>query len=273
MGMYGSDDVDEEEDETIIVASRQLDMMRKFGPVLTSFGMFYAENYLNKSKYRKANLAGHAWVMRNLEVPQDCYDMFRMSRPLFERLHNLLVSSYGLKSTSKMDSVEALEMFLWTIGAPQSFVQVKNRFERSKGKISRKFNEVLQSIYLLSKDLVKPRDPNFTTIHPRLLDDRFEPHFNNCIGAIDGTHIPVVVPASKVVQHVGRNKYPTQNGLAICDFDMRFALIVAGWPGSAHDMRVFNDALRKYAAIFPHPPPGNFSYPFNSLVELASIIK
>ncbi|EEE58803.1 hypothetical protein OsJ_10354 [Oryza sativa Japonica Group] len=41
MGMYGSDDVDEEEDETIIVASRQLDMMRKFGPVLTSFGKFY----------------------------------------------------------------------------------------------------------------------------------------------------------------------------------------------------------------------------------------
>uniref|UniRef100_J3LD71 Myb/SANT-like domain-containing protein n=1 Tax=Oryza brachyantha TaxID=4533 RepID=J3LD71_ORYBR len=229
MSMYGSDD--EDEDETVVVARGQLDMVRKIGPVLTTFGMFYAETYLNKSK---------------------------MSRPLFERLHNLLVSSYELKSSYKMDSVEALGMFLWPIGAPQSFVQVKNRFERSKETIDRKFKEVLQSVYLLSKDLVKLRDPNFTTIHPRLLGDRFEPHFNTCIGAIDGTHIPVVVPASNLVQHVGRNKYPTQNVLAICDFDMRFTFIVLGWPGLAHDMRVFNDALRKYAAIFPYPPPGKF---------------
>lgn len=268
--MYASDD--EDEDETFVVASRQLDMMRKVGPVLTAFGMLYAETYLNKSKYREVTLAGYDWVMRNLNFPQDCYDMFRMSRPLFERLHNLLVTSYGLKSTSKMDSIEALGMFLWTIGAPQSFVQVKNRFERSKGTISVKFEEVLQSVYLLSKDLVKPRDPHFTTIHPRLLGDRFQPHFNNCIGAIDGTHIRVVVPASKVVQHVGRNKFPTQNVLAVCDFDMRFTFIVAGWPGSAHDMRVFNDALCKYAAIFPHPPPGNFTYIF-SLFLLVSVLK
>lgn len=135
--MYASDD--EDEDETFVVASRQLDMMRKVGPVLTAFGMLYAETYLNKSKYREATLAGYDWVMRNLNFPQNCYDMFRMSRPLFERLHNLLVTSYGLKSTSKMDSIEALGMFLWTIGAPQSFVQVKNRFERSKGTISVKF--------------------------------------------------------------------------------------------------------------------------------------
>ena len=45
--------------------------------------------------------------------------------------------------------------------------------------------------------------------------------------------------------------------LAICDFDMRFTFVVAGWPGSVHDMRVFNDALNKYDDKFPHPPLGN----------------
>ena len=108
-----------------------------------------------------------------------------------------------------MSSMESLGMFLWTLGAPQSFIQVKNRFERSKETISRKFSEVLHSVYLLSRDVVKPKDPHFTTIHQRLLGARFEPHFNNCIGAIDGTHIPVVVPSSNVVQHVGRHGYPT----------------------------------------------------------------
>jgi hypothetical protein len=46
-----------------------------------------------------------------------------------------------------------------------------------------------------------------------------------------------------------------QNVLAICDFDMRFTFVLVGWPGSVHDMRVFNDALCKYATLFPHPPP------------------
>ena len=49
----------------------------------------------------------------------------------------------------------------------------------------------------------------------------------------------------------------TQNVLAICDFDMRYTFVVAGWPGSVHDMRVFNDALQKYRDKFPSPPQGS----------------
>jgi hypothetical protein len=45
---------------------------------------------------------------------------------------------------------------------------------------------------------------------------------------------------------VGRHDYSSQNVLAICDVDMRFIFVVAGWPGLVHDMRVFNDAQNKY---------------------------
>ena len=44
--------------------------------------------------------------------------------------------------------------------------------------------------------------------------------------------------------------------LAICDFNMRFTFVVAGWPGSVHDMRVFKDEIEKYGDKFPHPPEG-----------------
>jgi hypothetical protein len=44
--------------------------------------------------------------------------------------------------------------------------------------------------------------------------------------------------------------------LAVCDFDMRFIFVVARWAGSVHDMRVFNEALVKYADKFPFPPEG-----------------
>ncbi|XP_022681192.1 protein ALP1-like [Setaria italica] len=39
---------------------------------------------------------------------------------------------------------------------------------------------------------------------------------------------------------------------------MRFTFVIAGWPGSVHDMRVFKDALDKYGDKFPHPPEGKF---------------
>jgi len=240
------------------VALNRVETLRNFEAVAEGLGMFNTENYLNKSTRKVPIMSGYDWAMQTFSDPKECYEMFRMSRPLFDRLHDLLVSSYDLISSSKMTSIEALGMFLWTVGAPQSFVQVKNRFKRSKETISRKFDEVLDCVYRMAKEVVKPIDPNFTTPHPKLLSDSFAPHFKNCIGAIDGTHIPVVVPSSKVVQYVGRHGYPTQNVLAICDFDMRFTFVVAGWSGSVHDMRVFNDALRKYGHIFPHPPPARY---------------
>jgi hypothetical protein len=87
---------------------------------------------------------------------------------------------------------------------------------------------VLNFVYRLSVDIIKPKDPKFRTVHPRQRDARFSPYFDNCIGAIDGTHIPFVVHAEKVLQYVGRHGYPSQNVLAICDFDMRFIFVAAG---------------------------------------------
>jgi hypothetical protein len=66
------------------------------------------------------------------------------------------------------------------------------------------------------------------TVHPRVQAPQFSPHFDNCIGVIDGTHICVLVPSSKVLQRIGHHGYSTQNVQAICDFDMRFTFVVAG---------------------------------------------
>lgn len=220
-------------------------------------GMHYYDTYLNKKERRQPLQTGYEWVVEQLGDERDCYSMFRMSRAIFDSLHETLVANYGLKSTRTMISVESLALFLWTVGGPQSVTQVQNRFKRSTETINRKFGEVLECVYLLSEDNIRPTDPEFTTVHPRLLDNRFAPYFNNCIGAIDGTHVPVVVPADEQVAHTGRHGYTSQNVMAVCDFDMRFTFVVAGWPGSAHDTRIFNNTLDKYSNRFPHPPEGN----------------
>jgi hypothetical protein len=225
--------------------------------VLGYYGNLYSEKYLNKEPRRIPEQTGLEWVNEQLANRKRCYKMFRMYPDVFEQLHNLLVSSYGLESSRDMSSVECLAMFLWMVGGPQSFSQVENHFSRSTETIHRKFHMVLNCLYKLGKDNIKPIDRNFKDVHPRLQDARFWPHFKDAIGAIDGSHIPVEVPAEEVVNHIERHGYTSQNLLAICDFDLRFTFAVAGWPGSAHDTRILQRSIEKYPVEFPAPPGGN----------------
>jgi hypothetical protein len=65
----------------------------------------------------------------------------------------------------------------------------------------------------------------------------------DCIGAIDGTHIPAKVTSDIVARFRGRYKQPTQNVLACIRFDMRFSYVLAGWEGSANDCTILRNAL------------------------------
>jgi hypothetical protein len=200
------------------------------------------------------------WVNRCFAGhPKYFYKMFQMNSDIFMSLHDLLVSNYGLKSSRNVSSVESLAMFLWIVGGPQSFSQVKNRFERSLWTIHMKFKEVLLSLRKLGKDNIKPRDCTFSTEHAKV-QDHFWPNFKCAIGAIDGSHIRVSVPTEEVVNHTCRHGYTSQNVLAICDFDMRFTFLVVGWPGSAHDTRVLNHALINFGDEFPIPPTRKYYF-------------
>jgi len=98
-----------------------------------------------------------------------------------------------------MSSVEALAMFLWIVGAPQPVRQAEDRFRRSMETVSRTFNTVLTSILKLAADIIAPKDPQFSTVHFNLENSDFWPHFNDCVGAIYGTHIKMVVTKRKTV--------------------------------------------------------------------------
>jgi len=167
------------------------------------YGMYqyalHIDKHLNRAEYRQPAMTGLEWVQRKLGDSKACFSMFRMSPPMFHTLHDLLVQSYGMKSSAKSTSVEALGMFLWMLGAPQSFRQAEDRFERSLGTVSNMLNKVLKCMVKLAADIIKPLDPQFRTMHPRLRNPRFYPYFKDCIGGIDGTHVPCVVPNDKFV--------------------------------------------------------------------------
>jgi hypothetical protein len=166
-----------------------------------------------------------------------------MRGSVFRRLHETLANDYGLVASHKVSTKEALAIFLWACG-PQSFRQIRNKFGHSLETISQKFSEVLDAIYRMSNDLIKPKDAHFTNIHPRLHRSyRWKPLSRS-------------VPLSEQPKYIGRHGYTSQNVMTVCDFDKKYKFVITGWSGSMHDTRVLHDTSVMYGDRFPHPPEG-----------------
>ena len=103
------DNSDESSDEEIFRLVKDDDS--EFMASMLLFAIHH-DKYCNRAKRRKSMLTGLQWVERTLGDRNICYNMFRMSPTVFHRLHDLLVESYGLKSSTRSTSVEALGMFL-----------------------------------------------------------------------------------------------------------------------------------------------------------------
>jgi len=154
------------EDEIISICHNNLEQAQKVILQLVPILGMYSDNYLVKLPRRPSRYPGLVWVMDTLAQDTQCYNMFRVERPLFNRLHSTLVESYGLRNTRKMTSIEALAMFLWIVGSPQSVRQGDNHFERSMETVSRTFNKVLTCLLRLAHDIIVPKDPTFSEVHP-----------------------------------------------------------------------------------------------------------
>uniref|UniRef100_A0A803N3M2 DDE Tnp4 domain-containing protein n=1 Tax=Chenopodium quinoa TaxID=63459 RepID=A0A803N3M2_CHEQI len=80
--------------------------------------------------------------------------------------------------------------------------------------------------------------------------------FKDCVGALDGTHIDVVVSDVEGQPFQGRKGTKTLNVLASCSFNRLFTFVNVGYQGSAHDITVWRNCLTDPKFEFPHPPLG-----------------
>lgn len=83
-----------------------------------------------------------------------------------------------------------------------------------------------------------------TPLQPVIADSpKFMPFFKDCVGAIDGTHVPALVPAEDHGRYRNRKGFISQNILAACTMDLKIIYCMSGWEGSAADSRLWNDAV------------------------------
>ncbi|WVZ88820.1 hypothetical protein U9M48_035291 [Paspalum notatum var. saurae] len=219
----------------------------------------YIGTYIDKNPPRTSTLSGMGWLKETLHTPGECHSQLRMSTEVFMDLHDLLVRKYGLRASLHMSAYESLAIFLFICGGNESNRRSQNRFKHSGETISRKYDEVLNAIMAMAKDFIRPKNPNFPDVHSRIRDHRKAyPHFKDCISALDGTHIHVCLSPDDQIRFIGKSGIPTQNVLAVCDFDMRFTYVSTGQPGAMHDTSVLYSAIQVDDKFFPHPPRGKY---------------
>ncbi|XP_043693028.1 uncharacterized protein LOC122643476 [Telopea speciosissima] len=218
----------------------------------------YSKLFLDKEPYRTQRLRGITETQLIIGgTEKTCRSMTRLSKKAFYSLCHLM-RERGLLYDNKLVQVdEQLVIFLHTVGHNAKNRVVSHMFGHSGETISRYFNKVLNAIMKLYPLLLKPPS---TTTHERITSNRkrFYPYFKDCIGAIDGSHIPAWVLVDQHRIFCDRKGCISQNILVACDFDRRFTYILVGWVGSASDSQILDNAIHRVGEGRLVVPEGKF---------------
>ena len=63
--------------------------------------------------------------------------------------------------------------------------------------------------------------------------------FPQCVGAVDGTHIPIISPQDCPADYYNGKEWHSIILQGVVDHEGRFIDVYIGWPGRVHDARVF----------------------------------
>ncbi|XP_022891788.1 uncharacterized protein LOC111406631 [Olea europaea var. sylvestris] len=187
-----------------------------------------------------------------------CYAEFKMYPAMLRTFTHILCDEYGLRSGQQVDVYEQVGMFLCILAHGKGYRQVRTLFNHSLQTIGHYFKIVLDAACEFAIRLIRP-NPNYNhgaEHHVPNLNQH--PLFENCIGAIDRTHVQAILPRDERVNFIGRKGIPTQNVLAACDFNLCFTFVHAGWTRTTHDSRMLARSIHSPEIDFPHPAQGKF---------------
>ncbi|PKA66333.1 hypothetical protein AXF42_Ash007030 [Apostasia shenzhenica] len=101
-------------------------------------------------------------------------------------------------------------------------------FQHSLETVSHNFRQILQRVLTLKDDFIVLPDST-TPHHPHIRNNSyFYPYFKDILGAIDGTHVPAVVPVHKQNRYRNRKDFISQNVMADVSFDNLYMLQLDG---------------------------------------------
>ncbi|GAV73070.1 DDE_4 domain-containing protein [Cephalotus follicularis] len=158
-----------------------------------------------------------------------CIELMRMSRKAYVRLCTHFRHKLWLHDSKHVSVEEKMAMFLAIIGHNERYVVIKGMFQHSSQTIHKYFHDVLVAMMTFAREMIVPStfDPNPDSL---------------------GAHN----------HYDGFLSYFTIQYFIICDFNMIFTIVYAGWEGVAHDSMVLIEVMAKPSNNFSFPPPSKY---------------
>ncbi|KNE91534.1 hypothetical protein PSTG_15055 [Puccinia striiformis f. sp. tritici PST-78] len=180
--------------------------------------------------------------------PDLFHEIVRMQRTTFNNLVNELEINGYIADARSVTSEEQMLIFLDIVCHNNSMRQTAVKFHRGLYTVQRYFALVLDSLVAIYPNYVK-FDLNSCKQPPHISENPKYRAFKSALGALDGVFVPAGVPSHLQSPWRNRKGFLAQNVLAAVNFNFEFVYVLAGWEGSAHDTRVFNDATSKRLKI------------------------
>ncbi|BAF08282.1 uncharacterized protein [Oryza sativa Japonica Group] len=189
-----------------------------------------------------SKFSGAEWICEVLEDDRgEGYAKFRMEPQILQKFSDLLRSKNLLRNTRGVSVEEQIGMFIYMLSRNASFQKMSDRFEHSRETIHRHIKACFDAITSLTDEFVK--HPSTETHWKISSDPQYGPYFKNCIGAIDGVHVPITISDYEAAPYRNIEDSLSQNVMLACDFDLNFVHVCSGHEGSASDAAVL------YAAV------------------------
>ena len=193
------------------------------------------------------NRYGDHWWKENLRVNRDTFAILCTElRPYIQR------QTTGLRDPISVEKRVAVT--LWKLATNVEYRTISNLFGIGLSTVC---TIVVETCSVIAKRLMK----KYVTIPQGDMLKEVVEGFESCwgfpqaMGAVDGSHIPIIRPQESASDYYNRKGYYSIILQGLVDFRGQFMDVNIGWPGKVHDARVFaNSALYSKAnngELFP----------------------
>ncbi|GAV72146.1 DDE_4 domain-containing protein, partial [Cephalotus follicularis] len=188
-----------------------------------------------------------------------CIELMRMFGEAYVHLCTHFRHKLWLLDSRHVSVEEKMTMFLTIIGHNEHYVVIKRMFQHFSQTIHKDFHEVLATMMSFAREMIvsstfdpNPDSPGVTSVSQWSVSVEPTWHHVCLLVCFSGIH-DICITA--LINFCGRGKGKCyQNVLGICDFNMIFTFVYAGWEGVSHDSRVLIEVIAELSNNFPFPP-------------------
>ena len=197
---------------------------------------------VNLVQRKKRNWWNH--VIEESFTEEDWRKNLRMARKTFYFLCKELHPYLYRQDTNMRKAISVrrrVAISLWRLATNADYPTISHLFGVSKGSVSDILDEFCTTVcnILLPKYINIPTDEALY-MNVRKFKEKWG--FPQCLGAIDGSHIPIKAPIEYHADYYNRKGWYSVILQAVVDRSYKFLDINVGWPGKVHDARVFSNS-------------------------------